>query len=209
MGLKTIVLMSLVTPAIRVGPTGTWTKGVSKPSISQTNEWRPVLAQLLATIATASSTSDAPARESIAAAVDKEALLRVNSSGFHVQFTDDEKAVLRSALRKKDGVLDDMDWDEVAADIAVVSGYKRSWKPFGTWVITTAREMRTEAEKEAKQGGKQGGKNTGKKKAGKKEAKKVAERGPAKKRGKVKAKEAEKTKRAPPKRVQRTVRWNR
>jgi hypothetical protein len=70
-------------------------------------------------IATASSTSDAPTRDAIAAAVEDEALLKVNRSGISVQLTDDERAVLRSALRGKQRVMDDMNWYEVAAALEV------------------------------------------------------------------------------------------
>jgi hypothetical protein len=120
-------------------------------------------------------------------------LLRVNRSGTNVKLAVDEKAVLRSALGRKDCVMNVMNWNEVAAALTLVSGYERGLASDSAVVRKMACAMRKEGTKEAKQGGKQGGKNTGKKKAGKKDAKKVAERGPAKKGGKVKAKAAKNT----------------
>jgi hypothetical protein len=189
MNQRTSVLQAFVTsPSICVGPISTWGKGIGKPTHAQTNEWKPVLARFLAAIATASSTSDAPTRASIAAEVEDEALLRVNRSGKSVQATDEELAVLRSALRLKGCVRTDVDWEEVGVALAVVSGYERSWNHTTSVVKTMANKMCKEATKETKQGGKQGGKTTGKKGAGKKELKKVVEKRAGKKGGKAKTK---------------------
>jgi hypothetical protein len=76
-----------------------------------------------------------------ATAVAKVPLLAANVAGTHVFLTAEETATLRHALDNANGVLGDVEWDELTVALAQVTNCERNWNRGHQSVRKMASEM--------------------------------------------------------------------